>query len=430
MKSKVIIWYNLISFYKGGESMGQAVRQEEYSEPINYLDRVHSDSKGWITKAEMNCGYKQWHYRYNELLEQDFNQKNVYISLNTFYSTFRRLEYLKELKAQFIDLDIYKTKFSKEQIIMHLEADYFNKSIPRPNLIIDSGRGLYLIWLLNSVPSKALPLWKAIEEYLYSVLKPFGADRQALDPTRVLRVPGSINSKSNTTVKVIEQYDYIYDLREIQKEFLPELEERKANKKGRPSKTVFIHRERSLYYARIQDIIKLCELREYDLKGHRELILFLYRYYLCYFLEDTKKALEDVLELNREFVYPLSETEVIRATRSAEKVYLSKDKDYKYKNETLIELLAITELEETHMSTIISNRESKRRRSIRDEKRYQEKLRAEGKVSEKEKLSQRRAKIKDLLAEGLKQKDICLQLNISKDTYIRDRKYLKEQGLI
>ena len=108
---------------------------------------------------------------------------------------------------------------------MHLEADYFNKSIPRPNLIIDSGRGLYLIWLLNSVPSKALPLWKSIEEYLYSVLKPFGADRQALDPTRVLRVPGSINSKSKTIVKVIEQYDYIYDLREIQNEYLPELEE-------------------------------------------------------------------------------------------------------------------------------------------------------------------------------------------------------------
>ena len=410
--------------------MGQVLRQEEYSEQINYLDILHSDSKGWITRAEINCGYKQWHYRYNELLEQDFNQENVYISINTFYSTFRRLEYLKELKAQFIDLDIYKTGFTKEQIIMHLEADYFNKSIPRPNLIIDSGRGLYLIWLLNSVPSKALPLWKAVEEYLYSVLKPFGADRQALDPTRILRVPGSINSKSKTTVNVIEQYDYIYDLREIQNEYLPELEERKAKKKGRPSKTVFIHRERSLYYARIQDIIKLCELREYDLKGHRELILFLYRYYLCYFLEDTQKALEDVLELNREFIYPLSETEVIRATRSAEKVYLSKDKDYKYKNETLIELLLITELEETYMTTIISNKESKRRRSIRDEKRYKEKLKLDGKVSEKEKLSQRRAKIKDLLAEGLKRKDICLQLDISIKTYKRDISFLKEQGLM
>ena len=410
--------------------MGQVLIKDKYSEPINYLGALHRDSKGWITRAEINCGYKQWHYRYNALLEQEFNQENVYISINTFYSTFRRLEYLKELKAQFIDLDIYKTGFTKEQIIMHLEADYFNKSIPRPNLIIDSGRGLYLIWLLNSVPSKALPLWKAIEEYLYSVLKPFGADRQALDPTRILRVPGSINSKSNTTVNVIEQYDYIYDLREIQNEYLPELEERKAKKKGRPSKTVFIHRERSLYYARIQDIIKLCELREYDLKGHRELILFLYRYYLCYFLEDTKKALEDVLELNREFVYPLSETEVIRATRSAEKVYLSKDKDYKYKNETLIELLAITELEETYMTTIISDKEFKRRKNIRNKKAYEEKLRADGKVSEKDKIAERRAKIKDLLAEGLKQKDICSQLDISKPTYVRDRNFLKEQGLI
>ena len=409
--------------------MGQAIRQEEYLEQLNYLDILHSDSKGWITRAEINCGYKQWHYRYKELLEQDFNQENVYISINTFYSTFRRLEYLKELKAQFIDLDIYKTGFTKAQIIMHLETDYFNKSIPRPNLIIDSGRGLYLIWLLNSVPSKALPLWKAVEEYLYSVLKPFGADRQALDPTRVLRVPGSINSKSKTTISIIDEYDYIYDLREIQNEYLPELKP-KEKKKGRPSKTVFIHRERSLYFARIQDITKLCELREYDLKGYRELILFLYRYYLCYFLEDTKKALEDVLELNREFIYPLSENEVIRATRSAEKVYLSKDKDYKYKNETLIELLAITELEETHMTTIISDKEYKRRKNIRNKKAYGEKLRADGKVSEKDKIAERRAKIKDLLAEGLKRKDICLQLDISIKTYKRDISFLKEQGLI
>ena len=411
--------------------MGQVLIKEKYSEQINYLDILHSDSKGWITKAEINCWYKQWHYRYKELLEQDFNQENVYISINTFYSTFRRLEYLKELKAQFIDLDIYKTGFTKEQIIMHLEADYFNKSIPRPNLIIDSGRGLYLIWLLNSVPSKALPLWKAIEEYLYSVLKPFGADRQALDPTRILRVPGSINSKSKTTVKVIEQYDYIYDLREIQNEYLPELEERKAKKKGRPSKTVFIHRERSLYYARIQDIIKLCELREYDLKGHRELILFLYRYYLCYFLEDTQKALQDILELNREFVYPLSETEVIRATRSAEKVYLSKDKDYKYKNETLIELLLITELEETYMTTIISKKEYKRRNNEYNKNKYKEKLKSEGKMSKKEELEQLRAKIKSLREQGFKNKEIMQMLGItSTTTFERHITYMKKNGLL
>ena len=52
------------------------------------------------------------------------------------------------------------------------------------------------------------------------------------------------------------------------------------------------------------------------------------------------------------------------------------------------------------------------------------------KQSEKDKIAERRAKIKDLLAQGLKQKDICSQLDISKPTYVRDRNFLKEQGLI
>ena len=411
---------------KGGEVMGQAIKKNK----VEYIDRVHGNSKGWITRSCIDeNGYSQWHYKYAELREVDLTGENIYITLNTFFKPYRRLECIKELNALFIDLDYYKTKFTKEQIIMNLEGNYFNKIIPATNYILDSGRGLALIWLINKVPSQALPLWKAIEEYLYNQLKEFGADRQALDATRILRVPGSINSKSKTVVSIIDEYDYIYDLREIQKEFLPELKP-KEKRKGRPKKINYVYRERSLYYARIHDITKLCELREYDLRGHREIILFLYRYYLCSFTEDTKKALEDVLELNSMFISPLKENEVIRATRSAEKCYLDKNKEYKYKNETLIDLLEITEYEETQMSTIISKGEYKRRDRVYQKNKYQRKLKSEGKISEKEKLSQRRAKIKDLLAEGLKQKDICSQLNISKDTYIRDRKYLREQGLI
>lgn len=274
---------------------------------------------------------------------------------------------------------------------MNLEENYFNKAIPATNYILDSGRGLALIWLINKVPSKAIPLWKAIEEYLYKQLKEFGADRQALDATRILRVPGSINSKSKTVVSIIDEYDYIYDLREIQKEYLPELKP-KEKKKGRPKKINYIYRERSLYYARIQDITKLCELREYDLRGQREIILFLYRYYLCSFTEDVQKALEDVLELNGMFIYPLKENEVIRATRSAEKCYLDKNKEYKYKNDTLIELLEITEYEETQMSTIISNREYKRRNNEYNKNKYKEKIIAEGKLLKKEEVKLRREK--------------------------------------
>ncbi len=410
------------------------MRQALNLNKLSYIDRLHSKSKGWITRSIISeHGYSQWHYKYAELKGLDLIGENIYITPNTFYSTYRRLEYIKELNALFIDLDCYKTKFTKEQILMNLEENYFNQSIPIPNFVIDSGRGIYLLWLINAVPSKALPLWKSIEEYLYNELKYFGADRQAIDATRILRVPGSINSKSKTVVDIIDEYDYIYDLREIQNGFLPELKPYEK-KKGRPSKINFIFRERSLYFGRIQDIIKLCELREYDLKGHRELILFLYRYYLCSFSDDVQKALDDVIELNNSFRQPLRENEAIRATRSAERCYLDKNKQYKYKNDTLIELLEITEEEQKYMTIIISKEEYKRRKRIRDriyqKKNYQEQLKAQGKLTEKEKISQRREKILDLLAEGLTQKEIYTLMKISKRTCINDVNFLKGQGLI
>ncbi|MDM0645631.1 DNA-binding response regulator, partial [Clostridium perfringens] len=380
----------------------------------------------------------QWHYKYAELKDLDMSDENIYITLNTFYKPCRRLENIKELNTLFIDLDYYKIGKTKDQVLMDLEKNYFNQSIPIPNYVIDSGRGMYLIWIINAVPSKALPLWKAVQEYLYNQLKYFGADRQALDATRILRVPGSINSKSKTVVNILDEYEYIYDLREIQNGFLPELKPYER-KKGRPSKINYIYRERSLYYGRIQDIIKLCELRKYDLKGHRELILFLYRYYLCSFTEDIEKALNDVLELNSMFRQALSEREVIRATRSAERCYLDKNKQYKYKNETLIELLEITEEEQKYMTIIISKEEYKRRDRVYHKKNYdsekakkiyQEQLKAQGKLSEKEKISQRREKVLDLLGEGLTQKEIYTLMKISKRTCINDVNFLRGQGLI
>ena len=406
---------------------------------VNYIDNLHSNSNGWITRSVIDKkGYSQWHYKYAELKDLDMSGENIYITLNTFYKPCRRLENIKELNTLFIDLDYYKTGKTKDQVLMDLEKNYFNQSIPIPNYVIDSGRGMYLIWIINAVPSKALPLWKAVQEYLYNQLKYFGADRQALDATRILRVPGSINSKSKTVVNILDEYEYIYDLREIQNGFLPELKPYEK-KKGRPSKINYIYRERSLYYGRIQDIIKLCELREYDLKGHRELILFLYRYYLCSFTEDIEKALNDVLELNSMFRQALSEREVIRATRSAERCYLDKNKQYKYKNETLIELLEITEEEQKYMIIIISKEEYKRRKRIRNKnsydgekakKIYQEKLKSQGKLSEKEKISQRREKILDLLDKGHTQKEIYTLMKISKRTCINDVNFLREQGLI
>ena len=414
--------------------------EENLSPSIEYVNIIHGDSKGWITKAKIcNKEYKQWHYKYKDLIELKFDEYNVYITLNTFYKTYRRIECIKELNALFIDLDTYKTGFTKEQILINLNENHFKQSMPIPNFIIDSGRGLYLIWLIKKVPSMALPLWEAVEEYFYKTLKEFGADRQALDATRILRVPGSFNSKTHTEVKIIDNYDYLYELREIQSEYMPELSEKAPVRRGRPKKVKYIFRERGLYYARIMDIIKLCELREYDLKGHRELILFLYRYYSCYFTEDIEKALYDTLELNSMFKQPLAEKEVTRATKSAETVFKKENKDYKYKNETLINLLEISDIEQKEMLTIISKDEYRRRKRERNNKaynseeakeKYKNQLKQDGKLTKKEQIELQREKIKSLREEGFKNKEISQKLNIVQKTLERHITYMKKNGLL
>ena len=185
--------------------------------------------------------------------------------------------------------------------------------------------------------------------------------------------------------------------------------------------------------------IKLCELREYDLKGHRELILFLYRYYSCYFTEDIEKALHDTLEVNSMFRQPLSEKEVIRATRSAETVYKEQNKDYKYRNETLINLLEISDIEQKEMKTIISKDEYKRRNNEYNKKKYnsemakekyRNQLKNEGKLPKKEQIELKMKKIKSLRTQGFKNKEISQELNIAPKTLERYISRMKKNGLL
>ena len=89
----------------------------EKIENLDYLNSLHGNSQGWITKATINEeeGFKQWHYRFKELVTQDLKAMDTYISMNTFYKTYRRIECLKELRACYIDLDIYNKSLLKSR---------------------------------------------------------------------------------------------------------------------------------------------------------------------------------------------------------------------------------------------------------------------------------------------------------------------------
>lgn len=379
----------------------------------DHIKEIHKRSIGYITIADINNGkYRQRHYKNKDLIKIIIGDKNFYFSQNTFYSTYRRIEYIKELTTLFIDLDYYKTSYRMESVLYFLETELYKAKIPIPTLVIDSGRGLYLIWKIKAVPAGALPLFNALQNNFYEKLKEYGADKKSLDCTRILRVAGTMNTTAGRMVEVIEHNNVEYDIHDLKYEYLPDLPDRKANsglhKKGRPKKAVYQYTENTLYYARIIDIAVLCEIRKWDLKGHRELILFLYRYWNCCFLNDPEDALRQALELNSMFNNPLHERDVISATRSAERCYISNDKQYKYKNETLIELLDISEEEQKHLGSIIGRKEKYRRNN---EKRYPRN--EQGLTKKQQSRQELKEKILYLISQKYSYRAIAKELKIS-----------------
>ena len=328
----------------------------------NYINTLHKDSEGYITVAKMGNRWQQYYFEGINDLTINLKGKDVYISQNTFNNKSRRLIHLKELKALYIDIDCYKMNLSKEAVKYFMENDLYGQ-IPVPNMLIDSGRGLYYIIFLENTMAEELPKWQLVEKYLYEKLKDLGADNKALDATRVLRVTGTVNSKNNSIVKVIDTYDYQYTLDEIIENYIPEIiEDRKekqkpkgVRKKGRKKKFVSLFTLYKLYYTRFKDIKKLVEIRNYEMTGYREVTLFLLRYFMNVYHGDDDLVMEEILEINNSFTEPLEKDEVFKATLSG--ATRATENVYKYSNDKLIKLLDITPLEQKQMATIISKTE-------------------------------------------------------------------------
>jgi len=75
--------------------------------------------------------------------------------------------------------------------------------LPEPTIIINSGKGKHLYWMLEK-PVRLEPEWKIalIEAILEGIAETISADKNAKDISRVLRLPGSVNYKYKPPVPV------------------------------------------------------------------------------------------------------------------------------------------------------------------------------------------------------------------------------------
>lgn len=377
-------------------------------------------------------------YRLQAILKSNYFSNNVDMmySLNCFNNMYRATdESLFSLQNIAIDVDFDTNKYTINEALKEIKKEMGN-NIPIAT-IIETGHRIRLIYTIQDVPAtkKSIKVYNLVTNEIAGRLKEYGASAQA--PTTFGRIEGSINSKNGEKVSNILFNPKVYTLRQLQNELLPPWERaiKKANRNG---KVVKIRNEYTLNLDRLKDFETLQSIRE---EGYREILCYLYRNYCILANMTYEEAWEKTRQFNSRFKNPLKENTLDSDTKCLNR------KQYLHKSATILNILDIShkEEEELHLISIMSKYEYKRRNNEYNKKKYkenaeykreyrkqayQEQLRAEGKQTEKEKISCRRAKIKDLLAEGLKQKDICIQLDISKRTCLYDIKYLKEHGLI
>jgi hypothetical protein len=141
------------------------------------------------------------------LLEPIKNLIDVFYSPSEFRSTRRTIDQLAKVNAFFIDLDRKLFKNTPEnqpynwtnQINRIAAIDIIfrfveSRKLPLPRLIVWTGNGYHLYWLLENESHHCLPYWSLLQRDLIELLRPIGADPACCDPTRILRLAGSLHS--------------------------------------------------------------------------------------------------------------------------------------------------------------------------------------------------------------------------------------------
>jgi DNA-binding transcriptional ArsR family regulator len=141
--------------------------------------------------------------------------RDSFFTLNTFWKG--RREYARYLNCCWVDIDLHApgefcTLGQRYGQVMDMAQA---GTIPRPSITVYSGRGLWFLWLLigdDGIPPRAYPEKKLAQEAINRELASrLGADQGASDVARMIRVPGSTNTKAEPGYEVVT-YRFLMDL--------------------------------------------------------------------------------------------------------------------------------------------------------------------------------------------------------------------------
>lgn len=347
--------------------------------PETYPNGRKNSSRLALARTD-NGTWQEQLYRLHQFLETCENLppqlQDVYFSLNGF-SKHRRIDCLVQINCLFVDLDVYSL-FENHDFIRDEIEQLIPDVIPRPGLICNSGRGLWLIWPIVPLPKEALMRWKRVQEYLLKSLMHLGADLKAKDVTRVIRMPDSINSKSGQRVK----YEILPDYQPLQfhtiEKYLPPVV-KTFRKTSKPREHTQVHHKFfspfSMNLTIIEDLKRLADLRKRKLTGHREFFLFIWRNCLAQLDVSPAESERQIRCVALQYLGSecLPDKEWVQSTMSSYRAQFERSDGslvhgYKLKKQWIIDVLVITVEEQKKMQFLIGTAEKYERNNKRRSK--------------------------------------------------------------
>ncbi|WP_375199681.1 hypothetical protein [Bacillus sp. RS11] len=406
---------------------------------IDLLQFVHGDNERFAQLFQLREEQPKMVSRigkaiYYEIPQSEWLGKDVYFSLNTFKSYKRVAKDCVRLNALYTDLDFYKEGIDLIEARYLIDEMIANEVILPPNIIIHSGRGLQLIWLMEYMKYDIyLKLWGHMQNEIYKRFQHLHSDSKAKSVTQIFRLAGSISSKTGGIIRAEYLRDARYSIGEMKEFLLPELPSKlkvineeavapKTKKKEGDKKAVsHLLTEYSLNQARLKDFEKLLEIQPVV---NRKTLLFNYAICGKAVGMDDKLIERNLQRINASFYKPLPDSRVRGAINSVNQVA------YKMTNATLIADLNITLEQQRQLTTIISKQVKKEREQKRKEaKRRENGIRpmAEYQESRRELSDERMMALKRLMEQQpeLKNKELAELLSCSESTIKRMKSKLK-----
>jgi hypothetical protein len=165
-------------------------------------------------------------------INADWRLRNYGAQGDAYGYPLHRSDRLRYINACYVDIDTYKLGLDVGTVIGRIINLQDSGQMPHAGMIVRSGQGLWLLWLIHDVedlelsqrafPDK-LDIYARIQNAIIELLLPLGADMAARDAARHLRIPGSLNTTSETNVEWwvqgCNQSGYVYSLPQLVKLF-------------------------------------------------------------------------------------------------------------------------------------------------------------------------------------------------------------------